>query len=292
VIETIDDKNVRKEYGSRTQQGKAAEKPIVVNSQEVVLSAAIEKSAAIQIEDQRSIVKMMLLTAGFHNIIHIHNGMFGLGFGALSYALHYFCSIDQQVLQLCLAEAIMSKIEETSNVFKTNVTENTWREVMNLLRDKPHVFYRPQKDKFYEALDKFTEKQLCEMMLAIDHGLGTEIVEYEKSHEMDRRTKDGKNIDQSKYALKKEEPHVAKPQSSLRKNSVYNNDANTWDNQLRSSIPKQDVPVSCCNESNMIKQLSSFILGSELQYEGKMDAEDLINAVKSYSPPQDNLVKR
>jgi hypothetical protein len=290
VYEMVDEENPKKEYGSRSRQGKAV-------SQTPMKTPTTVSDADAQLEDRRCAFEMMLVAFPFYDIIRLHNCMYGLNLAVEEYALFYFHTIDQQALLLVIAKSIMKKIDEVSTVFKSKGSENDVDELLKLLRERPHIFYRQNKNPISDAMNTFSGKQLREMNAALRYGRKTEIEIGGDSTVKRIMRKAGRESElETKTVI----------ELALTPDAVLGSVMNSWvriedltkeekeeRNKLEQKRKEEEaIPKTYRNSTSMIKQLASAILEKELQYpttKADLTPEKMIEAVRNCEPPKAEL---
>jgi hypothetical protein len=245
---------------------------------------------------------------GFHDIIRIHNAVFGLNLGPLEYGLFWFHAIDGQAIHLSLAHSLVNKINQMCDAHKIDKIKN--EEVLKFVMHKPHLLYQtefgsgspprspsgkasqyqPVKGRFYDTLDNFNDEQLRRMKYALYQGKGLDV-----ERKDDHRCRDGKKpiehhskYDENGIEIKEKE------ELTLNRDMVRHIGVNDWDNNSTTSERSRkrqkenqdewNKPATFRDDTNMIKQLASFILEEELHYDGDVAADSLIDAGKEYKP--------
>jgi hypothetical protein len=326
VFQIISEKNERKEFGTRSRQGKAkpVEKPVDKPAAETVDKPAAEtviKPVLVcsdkpdveshtdllrrrltefddddddKVDDPADVENYMfskyaildvLLIMGFRDVMRIHNAMFGLRLRATELALFWFESIDQQPLQVAMAQAIIHKIEETSNIFESKMNKSSKDGLMTLLRERPHLFYRPKKSKYYEIIDKFTEKEIRTIAEAMDYHLDVD-EELPKDFNIWSETchKDSMNpSDPTSIACQGSDN-----EAWLKKYEMQKQHEKEQEERRKEWLKIKDT-LSYRNSANMVKQIAATILEKELEHSldpSDMSLEKITEAIKNYQPPK------
>ncbi|GHU20905.1 hypothetical protein FACS189472_13050 [Alphaproteobacteria bacterium] len=162
----------------------------------------------------------------------------------------------------------MGKIDEVSNIFKKRMTEKTLEDLVEMLCNRPYLFYKPDKNKYYDAMNQFSVKQLREMKSALKHG---------------NKTEEGVvSVGVSRYEEKKT---VDLTEMDIGSDEDNSDGINTWHEdsypEPKKSACKDEKTYR--NDPSMIKRFAVCILKDILEYADEMTPEKMIQAVRNYT---------